>query len=101
MASYILFVRDIAFGSDMRFARYKIQSEYNITVSKASNITFAKQKYHAERERSISLTLFTTRIFYDIKPKAFQLYSPMASYILFVRDIAFGSDMRFARFLTI
>ena len=48
-------VRDIAFGSDMRFARWKLQGEYNITVSVANNITFAKQKYHAERKRSISL----------------------------------------------
>ena len=35
-------VRDIAFGSDMRFARWKLQGEYNITVSVANNITFAK-----------------------------------------------------------
>ena len=26
-----------------------------------------------------------------------QLYSPLASYMHFVRDIAFGSDMRYAR----
>ena len=40
-----------AFGSDMRFARWKLQGEYNIT--------FAKQKYHAD-EVSISLKLLTT-----------------------------------------
>ncbi len=59
------FVRDIAFGSDMRFARWKLQGEYNITVSKANNITFAKQKYHAD-EVSISLKRFTTHNFCDI-----------------------------------
>ena len=32
----------------------------------ANNITFAKQKYHAERKRSISLKLFTTYNFYAI-----------------------------------
>ena len=46
--------RDMSFGHDMRFARWKLQGEYNITVSVASNITFAKQKYHAD-EVSISL----------------------------------------------
>ena len=58
-------VRDIAFGSDMRFARWELQGEYNITVSKANNITFAKQKYHAD-EVSISLKRFTTHNFCDI-----------------------------------
>ena len=41
-------LRDIAFGSYMRFARWKLQGEYNITVSVANNITFAQQKYHAD-----------------------------------------------------
>ena len=59
-------VRDMSFGRDMRFARWKLQGEYNITVSGANNITFAEQKYHAERERSISLKLFTTYNFYAI-----------------------------------
>ena len=45
-------VRDIAFGSDMRFARWKLQGEYNITATNGSNITFAKQKYHAERSEA-------------------------------------------------
>jgi hypothetical protein len=31
----------------------------------------------------------------------FQLYSPLASSMHFLRDIAFGSDMRFARLLTL
>ena len=44
--------------SDIRFASFG--GEYNITVSVANNITFAKQKYHAD-EVSISLKLFTTR----------------------------------------
>ena len=58
-------VRDMSFGRGMRFARWKLQGEYNITVSVANNITFSKQKYHAERERSISLNLFTTHNFCD------------------------------------
>ena len=53
-ASDMHFVRDIAFGSDMRFARWKLQGEYNITVSVAnnittsfaSNITLTKSAYH-------------------------------------------------------
>ena len=60
-------VRDISFGRGMRFAHWKLQGEYNITVSGANNITFAKQKYHAERERSISLNslqLITFVIYY-------------------------------------
>ena len=65
VASSMHFVRDIAFGSDMRFARWELQGEYNITVSKANNITFAEQKYHAD-EVSISLKRFTTHNYYDI-----------------------------------
>ena len=38
-ASCMHFVRDIAFGSDMRFARFG--GEYNITATAGSNITFA------------------------------------------------------------
>ena len=38
----------MSFGRDMRFARWKLQGEYNITATNGSNITFAKQKYHAE-----------------------------------------------------
>ena len=45
--------------SDIRFASFG--GEYNITATVGSNITFAEQKYHAERKRSISLKLFTTR----------------------------------------
>ena len=53
-ASSMHFVRDIAFGSGMRFARWKLQGEYNITVivannittSFASNITLTKSAYH-------------------------------------------------------
>ena len=59
-------VRDMSFGRDMRFARWKLQGEYNITVSRANNITFAKQKYHAD-EVSISLNslqLITFVIYY-------------------------------------
>ena len=59
-------VRDMSFGRDMRFARWKLQGEYNITVSGANNITFAKQKYHAD-EVSISLNslqLITFVIYY-------------------------------------
>jgi hypothetical protein len=53
-------VRDIAFGSDMRCARWKLQGEYNITVSiiceanwrtisllRSKNITLsASEAYH-------------------------------------------------------
>ena len=47
-------VRDMSFGRDMRFARWKLQGEYNITVSVAnnittsfaSNITLTKSAYH-------------------------------------------------------
>ena len=58
-ASSMHFVRDMSFGRDMRFARWKLQGEYNITATAGSNITFAEQKYHAD-EVSISLKLFTT-----------------------------------------
>ena len=55
------FVRDMSYGRDMRFARWKLQGEYNITVSEANNITFAEQKYHAD-EVGISLKTITTRL---------------------------------------
>ena len=42
------FVRDIAFGSDMRYARLKLQRRIEYHCEHQSNITFAKQKYHAE-----------------------------------------------------
>ena len=41
------FVRDIAFGGGMMFAkqtRWKIEGEYNITVSETNNITFCGTK---------------------------------------------------------
>ena len=55
-------VRDMSFGRGMRFARWKLQGEYNITVSVVNNITFAKQKYHAD-EVSISLNSLQLAIF--------------------------------------
>ena len=65
-ASSMPFVRDIAFGSDMRFARWKLQGEYNITAERSGAISLLrKQKYHAD-EVSISLKLFTTHSFYGI-----------------------------------
>ena len=44
LASYMHFVRDIAFGSDMRFARWKLQGEYNITAERSGAIEFALKK---------------------------------------------------------
>ena len=32
-------LRDIAFGSDMRFARWKLQGEYNITAEQSGAIS--------------------------------------------------------------
>ena len=58
----------MSFGRGMRFARWKLQGEYNITVSGANNITFAKQKYHAD-EVSISLNSLQliTFVIYNIR----------------------------------
>ena len=60
-------VRDIAFGSGMRFARWKLQGEYYITAERSKAISLLrKQKYHADKV-SISRKLFTTRSFYYFK----------------------------------
>ena len=42
--SYMHFVRDIAFGSDMRFAHLKYQGEYNITVERSGAISLLQSK---------------------------------------------------------
>ncbi len=42
-------VSDMSFGRDMRYARRKNVGEQNVTATVGSNITFAKQKYHAEQ----------------------------------------------------
>ena len=61
-ASSMHFVRDMSFGRDMRFARWKLQGEYNITVSVAnnittsfaSNITLTKSAYHWNSLRTVT-----------------------------------------------
>ncbi len=45
-------MRDIAFGSDMRFAR--LEGEYNITETAGFNITFAQAKISLRRSRNIT-----------------------------------------------
>jgi len=37
-------VRDIAFGSGMRFARWKLQGEYNITAKRSGAISLLRSK---------------------------------------------------------
>ena len=61
----------------MVFGFASLGGEYNITVSVANNITFAKQKYHAD-EVSISLKVFQAYNFYDITFLSIRL---LASYI--------------------
>jgi len=48
-------VRDIAFGSDMRFARWKLQGEYNITAKQSGAISLLRSKNITLSVRSISL----------------------------------------------
>ena len=67
-ASSLLFVRDIAFGSGMRFARWKLQGEYNITAERSGAISLLrKQKYHADEViislNSLQLTTFMLSYF--------------------------------------
>ena len=43
------YVRDMSFGRDMRYARLRFAGANRISLRPVgSNITFAKQKYHAE-----------------------------------------------------
>ena len=55
VASSMHFVRDIAFGSDMRFARWKLQGEYNITAKQSGAISLLRSKNITLSVRSISL----------------------------------------------
>ena len=62
LASSMHFVRDIAIGSDMRFARWKLQGEYNITAERSGAISLLQSKnITPSRARHITKKILTAQ----------------------------------------
>jgi hypothetical protein len=55
------FVRDIAFGSDMRYARLKLQGRIEYHCDRREQYHFCKAKISRRAVRGISLKTFTAR----------------------------------------